>query len=425
MAAERIRVISLPADHPYVRAITDPTAVEILPAPRDGSSGAGAVVEQFLVEAWDEDGAAETDLVHVHFGFELVPLSALGRFVAALNRLGLPLVLTVHDLENPQLPEYDQDDFARRLGILVGHAVRIITLTEGARAEIARRWSREASVLPHPPLRTDITEAVGASAQPLGEHLATRAAPAGADHPSPAGATPSSAAEADRSDSGSRPVSPEAARRRLTAGVLLKDARPSLDLAAIAALVRVVETDPVLADTWRFTVIRRPTVRAGREAEVAELERLLDRSETAHVDVWAAMSDRELEDWLARLDVLVLPYQHGTHSGLLDLANDLGTRVLFAEVGHLGDQRPGTNLGVDFHDSASLGQALHAIAEAPPLPPRSPEDGGRLLAEVRDAHTGIYRSATATSAAEAPATTAAPATASPTPASPTETASAQ
>ena len=122
------------------------------------------------------------------------------------------------------------------------------------------------------------------------------------------------------------------------------------------------------------------------------------------------MSDRELEDWLARLDVLVLPYRHGTHSGLLDLANDLGTRVLYAEVGHLGDQRPGTNLGVDFHDDDSLRAGLYAIAEAPPLPPLSREDGLRLLAEVRDVHTRLYRSVTARPS-KTPTTT--PATPSP------------
>jgi len=399
VTAERIRAISLPADHPYVLAITDPTAVEILPAPGDGSSGADAVVEQFLIEAWDEDQAADADLVHVHFGFELVPLSALERFVAALDRLGLPLVLTVHDLENPQLPEHAQDDFARRLEVLLRHAVRVITLTEGARAEIIRRWSREVSVVPHPPLGSDVAEAVVASTQPPGAPVANRPSSPGA----PVAARQPFAAR--------RPFT---ARRPYTAGILLKDARPSLDLAAIAALARALGTDPLRNDDWRLTVIRRPTVRAGRESEVAELKRLLDRSESADVEVWASMSDRELEDWLARLDVLVLPYRHGTHSGLLDLANDLGTRVLYAEVGHLADQRPGTNLGVDFHDADSLRAGLHAIAEAPPLPPRSREDGLRLLAEVRDAHTRLYRSVAARRAktpAAAPAVT--PPTATP------------
>ncbi|EKU47550.1 glycosyltransferase [Brevibacterium casei] len=395
MTAERIRAISLPADHPYVRAIADPTVVEILPAPGDESSGADAVVEQFLIEAWDEDQAADADLVHVHFGFELVPLSALERFVAALDRLGLPLVLTVHDLENPQLPEHAQDGFVRRLEVLLRHAVRVITLTEGARAEIIRRWSREVIVVPHPPLRTDVAEAVVASTQPPGASVANRPSSAGA----PVAARQPFAAQ--------RPFT---AHRPLTAGILLKDARPSLDLAAIAALAQTLESEPFRADDWRLTVIRRPTVRAGREAEVAELERLLDRSETADVEVWASMSDRELEDWLARLDVLVLPYRHGTHSGLLDLANDLGTRVLYAEVGHLGDQRPGTNLGVDFHDDDSLRAGLYAIAEAPPLPPLSREDGLRLLAEVRDVHTRLYRSVTARPS-KTPTTT--PATPSP------------
>ena len=46
-------------------------------------------------------------------------------------------------------------------------------------------------------------------------------------------------------------------------------------------------------------------------------------------------TDDELWDYLSSLDLCVLPYRFGTHSGWLEACVDLGTGVLVPNVGHL------------------------------------------------------------------------------------------
>ena len=70
--------------------------------------------------------------------------------MAAVRAAGPALVVTVHDLRNPH--DRDPSRHLEHLGILVTAADAVITLTPGAAAEIARRWSRTAAVVPHPTL---------------------------------------------------------------------------------------------------------------------------------------------------------------------------------------------------------------------------------------------------------------------------------
>ena len=58
----------------------------------------------------------------------------LEELVAALRRRGKPLVFTVHDLRNPHHPDRAAHD--RHLDVLVPAADALITLTQGAAAEI-------------------------------------------------------------------------------------------------------------------------------------------------------------------------------------------------------------------------------------------------------------------------------------------------
>ena len=181
--------------------------------------------------------------------------------------------------------------------------------------------------------------------------------------------------------------------------MLVKDARPSVDLDGIAALARTLHQDDELREATSLTVLRRPVVRQGREAEVARLAAVLAETGMPAPVVAERMSDSELEQWLADLDCLVLPYSHGTHSGLLELANDLGTMVLHSPIGHLSEQRPGQNISVDFHDRSALTGALRRAAERPPLRPIAPAAHRAALARVRSAHTEIYRALAAMSTA--------------------------
>lgn len=51
-------------------------------------------------------------------------------------------------------------------------------------------------------------------------------------------------------------------------------------------------------------------------------------------------TETELFEYLASLDIAVLPYRFGTHSGWLEAALDVGTRVIVPDCGHYLDQHP-------------------------------------------------------------------------------------
>ncbi|KTR64516.1 hypothetical protein SA15R_10035 [Rothia kristinae] len=315
---------------------------------------------------WIRRHAERFDIVHVHFGFEACDprtIEAFCREVRACSRL---LVLTVHDLSNPQLPAEHQEGFLACLDALVRHADQVLTLTPTAAGEIERRWGRRAVVVEHPPLLLGPDAAA-----------APRIAPPRREDPAQAPAGPA----------------------RL--GVLLKDARPSLDLEAVAGLAEVLDQPPAADGSGaRLEILHHGRFRAGREEAVAALfARLADRP-TARLLRTGRLDDAALEAWLRGLDALVLPYGHGTHSGLLELACDLGVRVLVSDRGHFAAQRPGVVSAVDLHDRAALGRAVEQLLRTPRPAPMTRAEARHRITAVRAEHTAIYRSLLAPRALE-------------------------
>jgi hypothetical protein len=148
------RIASVPSDHPYVRHLEAPSgprrAVRLPDPPVPGAvPGAGQWWPSPVLEpSWIREHADRFDVVHLHFGFEHRTPEQLGQWVATLRALGRPLVLTVHDLTNPHLK--DQAPHLAALDVLVPAAAQVLTLTDGAAAEISQRWGRPVTVLPHP-----------------------------------------------------------------------------------------------------------------------------------------------------------------------------------------------------------------------------------------------------------------------------------
>ena len=93
-------------------------------------------------------GGHDFDVFHLHFGFDACDPAELAELVATLRRRGKPFVFTVHDLRNPHHSRREAHD--AQLDVLVPAADALVTLTQGAAAEIRRRWGREAVVIPHP-----------------------------------------------------------------------------------------------------------------------------------------------------------------------------------------------------------------------------------------------------------------------------------
>lgn len=316
-----VRVVSVPDGHPYVRHLDDPHRPRVtrLPDPVVPGRPAGTWWPHPALEpGWVRAHADGFDVLHVHFGFEHRTAEQLRDLVAVVRAEGLALVVTVHDLRNPH--EDDQRAHLDRLGVLVGAADEVLTLTQGAAAVVRGRWGRDAGVVPHP-------------------HVL---APAELGAP--------------RAPRGARPV----------VGLHLKDLRTNVDPAAVRAAV--AELGGVV--TVRVHLHRDADRRDGaRGALRADLERAADEGavELVRHERW---DDDELHRRLRGLDVLVLPYRHGTHSGMVELAADLGTPVVAPGTGYWHEQQVvhGYALGPDGPQPGALRAAVLGALAGPAVP---------------------------------------------------------
>lgn len=342
-----LRVLPVPSAHRYVAHVSspepDPTVVVLPDPPVPG----GAPGQWWPPPALEPEvlgrTAGRVDVVHLHFGFESRTVAQLREWVAAAADLDLPWVLTVHDLTNPHLR--DQRHHRAQLDVLVPQADEVLTLTPGAATEIGRRWRRRALVAPHPHM-LDLRR--------VGERPVRVGPPVG---------------------------------RPLRVGVHLKGLRASTDPRVVAALETVCR-EPDLADPSDLDVVvlvheevRDPAFVRHDPAVVAALDAVQERGRVRVV--WTErLDDAALHAHLASLDVSVLPYRWGTHSGWLEECHDLGTHVLAPRVGHFLEQGPaiGYDTGVDGPDPVSLAAAIRSVRDRPPRLPGRP---ARLLQRRR------------------------------------------
>lgn len=343
-----VRVASVPAGHPYVRALDVPGTV-VLPDPPVPGAPLGQWWPPVALDPdWVRDHGDDFDVLHLHFGTEGRTAGELTDWIDALAETGRPLVFTVHDLDHPHL--VDQSQYAAQLAILLRAAAVTLTLTPTAAAEIRARWGVDARTVPHPPL----------AAEPW-------------------------FAEADRI-------------RALRVGA---GPRIGVHLRSPRANVR--------ADAWLGDVadamedLGRGTLQVFVNEDVAQspqVERALDaiRSRAmVELHVRPRPDDDELSREIADLDVSVLPYSHGTHSGWLELCWDLGVRVLGPDVGHFAAQHPDgwCFQAFDAADPATIAPALRRALVAPSVPTAAQRLLHRRgqLRMLRTAHRRAYSDA--------------------------------
>ncbi|MHA7244158.1 glycosyltransferase [Paeniglutamicibacter antarcticus] len=278
-----------------------------------------------LSAAWVKDHHEDFDVMHLHFGFDAIGPQQMRELVAELRRHRKPLVYTVHDLINP----HQQDPAAHRalLDVLIPEADTLITLTSGAAREIHDRWGVHAKVLPHPHVVDfETMERIRASRDP-------------------------------------------GPCRRI--GVHLKSLRPNMDPRILAPLARItarlprvklqvnIHTQPMNPEHAEYQPQLARMLQAGAEAGQWKLV------------VHEYFSEPELFAYLASLDISVLPYRFGTHSGWLEAALDVGTHVAVPDCGHYTDQDASlaqfrlTSGGVD---EDSLDQAVRSLLRRKDLP---------------------------------------------------------
>jgi beta-1,4-mannosyltransferase len=307
-AEPRLRVLAIPSAHPYperlrstswetsrVEHLDDPT----VPGAPQGQWWPPAALEP----GWVRQHGAEVDVVHLHFGFDASTPEELRDWVQALRDEGVALVLTVHDLVNPHFT--DQTEHQARLDVLVPAADAVITLTAGAAAEVRRRWAVAAEVLAHP-------------------HVVPLEVIAAAAHRDQA-----------RLAAGPR------ADGRFVVGIDLKSLRANVVaepvVRVVAAAVAALPHAELVVDVHHDVL---DPAHARHDGELVRCLSALQEQGLLRVDLHDRRTDDELWEHLRSLDLVVLPYAHGTHSGWVEACHDVGTTVLAPRTGHWVEQQP-------------------------------------------------------------------------------------
>jgi hypothetical protein len=300
-----------------------------------------------LSPGWIREHDAEFDVMHIQFGFDAQSPEALAALVTELRRCGKRLVYTAHDLRNPHHSDRRAHD--AHLNVLIPAADEVITLTPGAAAEIRRRWGREPVVLPHPHVieferfrhrRTDGAE--------------------------------------------------------WTVGVHAKSVRASMaPLPVLTALADVVRQLP--GGRLQVNVHHDVADADGARHDPALMRWLRDAASSGALElvVHDCFSDEELWEYLESLDLSVLPYRFGTHSGWLEACYDLGTTVLAPTCGYFAQQRPCLTYRHDEQglDVASLQAAVRTAYEQRPRWQARLADRRQERGELATAHRAIYDAA--------------------------------
>jgi hypothetical protein len=188
-----------------------------------------------------------------------------------------------------------------------------------------------------------------------------------------------------------RPRSPATSPFRV--GLHVKSLRASMDPMAI--LPQLVDTvrglpDAVLQVNGHRDVLDPHGSR--RSDELAHyLESAADRGDL-ELHVHDFLSDDQLWDYLSSLDVSVLPYRFGTHSGWLEACRDLGTAVVAPSCGYFADQGPVHTYVHDEErfDAQTLHEAVTSAWEAGALRPLTVEERRSQRAQIASAHRDLY-----------------------------------
>ncbi|SMQ71821.1 glycosyltransferase family 1 protein [Agreia sp. VKM Ac-1783] len=371
-----VRVASVPASHVYVRHISPIDGDVAQPGGPMAASHDGGVrvvrladpdpddpsrsAEQrwwpptMLEAEWVREHADDFDIFHLQFGFDARTPDQLRELVAELRRQGKPLVYTVHDLRNPH--HHSPAEHDAQLDVLVPAADAVITLTDGAAYEIKRRWARRAIVLPHP-------------------HVVDFETMRRVQH--------------DRLD-----ARPDSGDGEFRIGLHLKSLRANMNpVPVVGALLDTIDGLPgAVLQIDGHRDLLEPT---GLRYDEGLADLLREAAEAGRIDlrIHDYFDDAHLWQYLASLDLSVLPYRFGTHSGWLEACRDLGTAVLAPTCGYYRDQAP---VMLYLHDddgldADSLGCAVARAYYDRPSFSITVDERRRQRDAVSDAHAALYR----------------------------------
>jgi hypothetical protein len=317
-----LRVAVIPDGDPYVEAVLPAGVV------RTGPPDADRWLDPDHLAAH----AADVDVLHLHVGYGHLSLAELELWTEAVRRVGVPLVVTVHQLADPA--PATRARYEANLAAVLATAEMVLTLTPGAADEIAERFGRTAIVVAHPSIATPVPE-LGAERGVVGVVLGA---------PSPAVGDP-----------------------------------VGLVRAALSGAVSGGGRLRVLAEPGTVPPGVRDVAAAG-QAEVAEVPR--------GGQAWTAA--------LQELHVAVLPERCASHSRDLEVCRDVGTRVVAPSCGWFAEQWsdvvPYGNDEDGGLDPVSLTAAVSAALTRPA--PRPADRTWRLdqRTAVQQVHAQVYAS---------------------------------
>ncbi|MDO5513152.1 glycosyltransferase family 1 protein [Corynebacterium sp.] len=324
---DTVDVLSIPAGHVYTDAIR-PAGTRYRPDPDiDGNWWPHPALDAAW---WHALPAADLpDLVHLHFGFDHLSVPETRALTEALRRRGVPLVLTVHDLDNPHF--LDQREHHAKLRLLIDAATTLITLT----ADAAARLRPGTHVIPHPRVVADPPRATGTGTG---------------------------------------------------VGVFLKSLRANVitDPVFYRILARTVHRatgEMLRVHLHEEARTAHLTHALAREQEAGVLD----------LKVHRPMSDEALYRAVGQCAVVLLPYQRGTHSGWLEMCRDLGVVVAAPDCGMYAGQADDPRAVASYRtgDPLDAARAIIDLHEQGPLPFTG--DREIQLAQIRDAHDAVYR----------------------------------
>ncbi len=145
-----IRVVTVPHTDAYVDVVL-PDGVQRV--------GPGPAPSPWLDPGYLAAHAGDVDVVHVHSGYGHLPEDEVVSWAETVRRTGVPLVLTVHQLRDPQQSARRRHD--GHLEALLATAEVVLTLTPGAADEISARFGRTAIVVAHPSIAEPVPDLGG------------------------------------------------------------------------------------------------------------------------------------------------------------------------------------------------------------------------------------------------------------------------
>ena len=324
-----LRVAHVPQDAPCVRRVAQHPSVQPVRVLHPAADG--------LTSAWVDAHAPAVDVLHLHLGLADCPGTSTPGFLQALARHGIPLVVTLHDVEAA-----DHD--------LVAAAAVVLAVDRAVAVDGRRHWSRDGLVTSHP-------------------------------HVAPPTRLFSGRRRRDRS-------------RPPRVGLHLPSFVP--DPAATAALDALAT---VLAGRQEVRVAVRHHGGWGSTGDVAGRLAHLQADDRVSVEMVLPMrpDDPLVADWVGGLELLVLASGVGSNRDWLELCRDLGTgAVVGTPPEHAVPVALATYpVGRPCPTVPHLARAVDRALDRSPMAPVPAAVRFMEAARVREEHASLYRAVVA------------------------------